>query len=240
MQSVSPFSQCRSRAVVAGSRSCAALALLLAGTGSVRSAAAAEHGEPRPAAELPPEDPIPPERHSYAGLLTATYVLAPLLAVAVGGGISTLTKRDEISVTGGCLMSLLPGSVHVAHGNAGQGIASFAGLVGVTLGGVVLGAIVGGSMTSATCDSDVSDGCDFAALDGIIGGALVGGVVSYVGFAIYDVSANAYYETETLAPEAATLQLWLNPVPAARAENVSGPTTSIPWSGLQLGLTLQM
>jgi hypothetical protein len=178
-------------------------------------------------------------RHSYAGLLTASYVLAPLLAAAVGGGISKLTKRDEISVTGGCMMFLLPASVHVAHGKAGQGLASFAQMAGFTLAGVVVGAIVGGVYAGGTCTSDTSDGCDFAGLYGIIGGSLIGGVAGYTGFAIYDVSANATYLTdEPGAPQAdaASLQLWVQPTPA-RTEHASAVG---PWSGLQLGLTLAM
>jgi hypothetical protein len=236
--------------VVAHSRGCAALTLLLAVTGSVRSAAAVE-SEPPPSAarplaehpspaELPPEVPTPPLRHAYAGLLTASYVLAPLLAAAVGGGISKLTKRDEISVTGGCLMFLLPASVHAAHGKVGQGLASFAQTAGFTLAGAVVGGLVGGVYSSETCSPDSS--CEFAALPGMIGGALIGGVVGYAGFAIYDVSANASYPTaapakpQAPAGNAASLQLWLNPIPA-RAEQASAVG---PWSGLQLGLSLAM
>ena len=166
-------------------------------------------------------------------------MVAPLLAVAVGGGISQLTKRDEISVSGGCLMSLLPASVHAAHGNAGQGLGSFFGLVGVTLGGLVVGAIVGGLITSETCTSDSSDGCDFSAIPGIIGGSLIGGVGGYVGFAIYDVSANAYHVSEPPAAAALGPQLWLNPIPA-RAEHAGAGNAHAPWTGLQLGLTVQM
>jgi hypothetical protein len=240
------------------------LTLVLAVTGSVRSAAAVE-SEPSPSAarpageraasapaasarpasehpsraELPPEIPTSPVRHSHAGLLTASYVLAPLLALAVGGGISKLTKRDEISVTGGCLMFLLPASVHVAHGKAGQGLVSFAQMVGFTLVGGVVGGIIGGVYSSETCTSDSSDGCEFAGLAGLMGGSLIGGVAGYTGFAIYDVWANATYLTdEPGAPEAdaASLPLWVQPVPArAEQANAVGP-----WSGLQLGLSLAM
>jgi hypothetical protein len=240
------------------------LTLVLAVTGSVRSAAAVESGPSpsgarpagqqragappaieRPAtehpsqAELPPDIPTPPVRHSYAGLLTASYVLAPLLAAAVGGGISKLTQRDEISVTGGCLMFLLPASVHVAHGKAGQGLASFAQMAGFTLVGVVAGGIIGAVYSGETCTSDSSDGCEFAGFYGLIGGSLIGGVAGYTGFAIYDVSANATYLTdEPGAPQAdaASLQLWVQPMPArAEQANAVGP-----WSGLQLGLSLAM
>lgn len=246
MHSVSRRSQSPARAVVPRSRGCAVLTLLLAVTGSVRSAAAVE-SEPAPSAARPaaehaspaelPETPTPPVRHSYAGLLTASYVLAPLLAAAVGGGISQLTKRDEISVTGGCLMFLLPASVHVAHGKAGQGLASFAQVAGFTLAGVVVGAIVGGVYASETCSPESS--CEFAGLGGLIGGSIIGGVAGYAGFAIYDVSANATYLTDepgAPAADAASLQLWVQPTPA-RVEQASAVG---PWSGLQLGLTLAM
>jgi hypothetical protein len=277
MQSVSPDSQSPTRAVVARSRSCAVLTLLLVVTGPVRSATAAEN-EPSPAAphaatarhaaaarftsvpraSVPPatvppatghsaaevpsaaahptEAPAAPVLHSYTGLLTASYLLAPLLAIAVGGGISKLTKRDEISVTGACLMSLLPGSVHVAHGKAGQGLASFAQMAGFTLAGVVGGALIGGLIASSTCPAERGDDCDFAAVPGIVGGALIGGVSGYAGFAIYDVSANASYVEEAPEADAASLQLWVQPMPA-RAEHASAVG---PWSGLQLGLSLEM
>jgi hypothetical protein len=266
MQSVSPDSQSPTRAVVARSRSCAVLALLLVVTGPVRSAHAAEN-EPSPAAphaatagfaavprasvppatghsaaEVPSEAahptdaPTAPVRHSYAGLLTASYLFAPLLAVAVGGGISRLTKRDEISVTGACLMSLVPGSVHVGHGKAGQGLASFAQMAGFTLAGVVGGALIGGLIARSTCPSERGDDCDFAAVPGIVGGALIGGVSGYAGFAIYDVTANASYLEEVPEADAASLQLWVQPMPA-RTEHASAVG---PWSGLQLGLSLEM
>lgn len=212
-------------------------ALLLASTVSVRDVAAADPS----ATTEPAAAPTPPTRHSYAGLLTATYVVAPLLAVAVGGGISQLTKRDEISVSGGCLMSLLPASVHVAHGNAGQGLGSFFGLVGVTFGSLVVGALVGGLISSQTCTSDSSDGCDFAALNGVIAGSLIGGVAGYVGFAIYDVSANASHVSEPPAAAALSPRLWLNPLPAPAEQGaMTAGSAHAPWTGLQLGLTVQM
>lgn len=188
----------------------------------------------------PDAPPANPNRTDYGLLLGATYALTPFIALATGGGLFELTRNDEIAVFGGLSMSLLPAAVHMAHGNVEHGALSFISMVGVTGASLLAGGLIGGIISSSTCESDSSDGCDFSALGGIIYGSLIGGVLGYTGYAIYDVSTNAWVETPSDPGEqqsSTSLGFWVRPLPAARAV---GADTARGFDGVMIGAALQM
>jgi hypothetical protein len=164
--------------------------------------------------------------------------MAPLLAMGVGGMLSGLEVDDPLAVFGATSMFLAPAVVHMAHGNTAQGPVSFL-LLGLSTGaGLVLGSITGYYIDSSGCDpSEDSDSCDFAGINGIIWGGLIGSVAGYTGFAIYDVSENGAEPLDERASDHARVELWLSPVSApkrARAEGTPG------FDGVQLGARLVM
>jgi hypothetical protein len=169
-----------------------------------------------------------------------SYVAAPLVAFAVGTGVSQLTNEEAVLIPVVGSLFMLPAVVHMAHGKVGHGLLSALELGGLTFAGVLAGGLVGGLITQRECGPDEnSDYCDFSALPGLIGGALVGGIAGYTAFAIYDVSVNS----EVLVGETrddeqgASVQLWLAPVPAPHR---TGGDASPKWSGLWMGATLQL
>lgn len=219
----------------------AALALALAlGAWPLEADAAptATEGRALEDATLPPEEaPAPPREDSYRGMLTASYVLAPFAAFAVGGALSALEVSDETAVLGASTAFLAPATIHLAHGN-GYGPLSFFGMVGSTAAGLFLGGLTGHVIGSAGCDpAEDSDGCSFASINGIVYGALIGSVVGYTSFAIFDVTANGAAPSDDPRADRATLQLWVNPLPTPRTERAGA---SSPFGGLQLGATLSM
>lgn len=236
-------------AVVSHSRPpAAALGLLLAlGSWSLEARAAPAavgmnrvQPDPPAAAPAPPPEPVtPPREESYRGLLTASYVLAPLAALGVGHMLSEAEADDTLAVLGAGSMFFAPAAVHMANGNVGHGPLAFLGLAASTGVGTLLGGVVGYNLALTDCDPDEdSDGCTFAGLGGLILGAVLGGVTGYTGFAIYDVSANGAVTIEEEPPAGhASLQLWLSPLPAVKREQ---PGASGPFGGLQIGATLQM
>jgi hypothetical protein len=127
----------------------------------------------------------------------------------------------------------------MANGKLAHGPLSFLGLAASTGVGTVVGGFVGYNLDSAGCDPDEdSDSCDFAGLGGLIIGGLLGGVTGYTGFAIYDVLENGAVEHDAAPPtDSASLDLWLSPLPAARAERAE---VAVPFGGVQLGATLRM
>jgi hypothetical protein len=182
-----------------------------------------------------PPPVVDPERRSYALPLGVSYVLAPFLALGVGGGLSKLTNDDTLSVVGGGLMFLLPAAVHMAHGNVGHGAAVFPEQLLITAFSVFAAGGVGYAIGAASCPGDGEE-CDYAGWEGLIVGALVGGVAGYTAFAIYDLDNDAWVPAKAAAPQA-SLRLWLSPLPRstrARAEAAG------PWRGLQLGVTLAL
>jgi len=180
----------------------------------------------------------PTEGESYRGLLTASYVMAPLLAAGVGGILSGLEVDDSLAVIGATSMFLAPAVVHMSHGNTTQGPVSFI-LLGLSTGaGLVLGSITGYMIESSGCDpSEDSDSCDFAGLNGLVWGGLIGSVVGYTGFAIYDVSENGAEPLDESATEHARVELWLSPVTAPKRSRTEATPV---FDGVQLGARLVM
>jgi hypothetical protein len=199
----------------------------------------ADFGFLLPAPATQPELTAVPREESYRGLLTMSYVLAPFVALGVGHTLAEIEADDAVAAVGAGTMCLAPAVVHMAHGNVGHGPLAFLGLAASTAVGTVVGGIVGSSVGSLGCDpAEDSDGCDFAGINGLVIGALLGGVTGYTGFAIYDVLENgAVAVDDAPPPDRASLQLWLSPLPAARREHGEA-TTSV--GGLLIGASLQM
>lgn len=228
-------------AVVSHSRRpAAALALLLALASWSREAQAVPPGVARARASrqepsAPPAS-APPGEESYRGLLAASYLLAPFAALGVGHLLSEAEADDGLAVLGAGAMFLAPAAVHMSNGKVAHGPLAFLGLAASTGVGTLLGGFVGYNLAAQGCDpAEDSDGCSFAGLDGLIIGALVGGVSGYTGFAIYDVSENGAVDAPP--PDHASLELWLSPLPAAKRDHAEATT---PFGGLQIGATLTM
>lgn len=171
-------------------------------------------------------------------LLGTSYVLAPLLALAVGGGMAKLEADDTVAVLGGASMFLWPAIVHLAHGNNPHAALSVLELAGATALGTFVGGGMGYAIGYASCPDHGSDACDFAGLPGLIAGSLLGGVASYTAYAIYDVSTSASVLGEARPPSPhASLQLWMQPLPGRRA--VAGEASRA-MDGFLLGATLRM
>jgi hypothetical protein len=239
MPSVSDRPHLSAHVVVAGSRPAAALALLL-GLGACPIEARAAEPDARGAPVSQHELPEEPREQSYRDVLTLSYVLAPFLALGVGHTLAELEADDGLAAIGAGTMFLAPAAVHMAHGNVGHGPLSFLGLAGSTAAGLLLGGVVGYNLDSQlSCDpAEDSDGCDFAGINGLIFGALIGGVTGYTGFAIYDVLDNGAVTVDAAPPaDRASLHLWLSPLPAAKVERAESTS---PFGGVQIGATLQM
>jgi hypothetical protein len=225
--------------VVARSRRAAALALLLGLGAWPLDALAAPPDPARGAPATQPESTAAPREESYRGLLTMSYVLAPFAALGVGHTLAELEVDDEFAAIGGGTMFLAPAVVHMTHGNVGHGPLAFLGLVASTAVGTVVGGAVGSNVGSLGCNpAEDSDSCEFAGINGLVIGALLGGVAGYTGFAIYDVLDNgAVAVDDAPPPDHASLQLWLSPLPAATREHGEA-TTRV--GGLLIGASLQM
>lgn len=243
MPRVSKNSQVVAQSVVARARGrVLAIALPLVGAWCA-PAAAAPRVWPRPVAARVSEPPSPPAApdhrasapgRSYALPLGLSYGLAPFLALAVGGGLSELEVDDTLAVVGGGLMFALPAVVHMAHGQFGHGAAVFPEMLALTGIAVFAGGGIGYAIDAASCPGD-GDECDFAGLEGLVGGALLGGVAAYTGFAIYDVSCHGEVPAE-VAPAQTSLRLWVGPLPRSALARAEGSSL---WSGVQLGVTLE-
>ena len=259
MSGVASCTQSLAGAVVARSRPLAAVLVSAAlGAWPLQAQAAEAHAAPtragriRPRPSPPPQAPEPDEDadedeestshltegESYRGALTASYVMAPLLALGVGGLLSGMEADDTWAVLGGTAMFLAPAAVHMGNGNVAQGPLSFLLLAGSTGAGMLLGGLTGYYVDAADCDPDQdSDSCDFAGFAGLVVGTLIGGVVGYTGFAIYDVSENGAVPLDESATDHARLELWLSPVAAPQRSRVDA---SSPFAGVQLGARLVM
>jgi hypothetical protein len=178
---------------------------------------------------------VDPERRSYALPLGVSYVLAPFLALGVGGGLSKLTNDDTLSVVGGGLMFLLPAAVHMAHGKVGHGAAVFPEQLLITALSLFAGGGIGYAIDAAGCPGDGEE-CDFAGLEGLVIGAAVGGLAGYTAFAIYDIHNDAWVPAKAAAPQA-SLRLWLSPLSGSSRPRAEGASL---WHGLQLGVTLAL
>lgn len=252
--------QIEAQTVAASSRVAGALLGLLVATSPLTARAASGTPDTPAAGIAPPTTPslasapappppvipplVTPEHRSYRLALAAAYSLAPFAAVGVGHAISRNGSHDAVvAITAGAIF-FTPSIIHIAHGKTGHGVVSFLAMAGLTGAGTVVGAIVGGGIGQAGCDPDVdSDSCDFAAFPGIAIGAFVGGVLTYTGYAIYDVVT----EGEVVLPRRSddqALQLWVRPTPGtmlASAQPGLDETSSLPaglqLDGLQLGVS---
>jgi hypothetical protein len=219
----------------------AALCALLVACGASAPAAASPpvrsqaQAASTPAAtpEIPPL--VSPQRQDYSLLLGASYALAPFLALGVGGGLSRLGVDDGWAVLGGTSMFLLPAVVHGAKGNGAHAPLAFFATAGTTLLGAFVGGGVGYFIGYSRCPDHDSEECDFAGMNEMVVGALLGGVVGYTAYAIADVVNNASVvrERPQPSPEAA-LQFWLRPRASREERQVDA---SARWDGLQLGVT---
>jgi hypothetical protein len=205
----------------------AALCALLVTCGASASAAAAAAPEIAPL--------VSPRRHEYSLLLGASYVLAPFLALGVGGGLSRLGVGDTLAVLSGTSMFLLPAVVHAANGNGEHAPLAFFATAGTTLLGAFVGGGVGYFIGYSRCPDHDSEECDLAGMNELVVGALLGGVVGYSAYAIADVvhHASVVREKPQRPPEAA-LSFWLRPRASRERRQADAGAR---WDGLQLGVT---
>ena len=203
---------------------------------------------PRPALAAPPASSEPvapapeatspaprPQGGDYSLSLALAYTLAPLLAIPVGAGLFEVSHDDAVAVIGAGLTVLaLPVTAHVLNGHGERGLVSAPLLLLTTFGGLVAGSLVGGFIGAAGCDDD-SD-CELAnGMGGLITGGLLGGLAGYVGYAIYDVSANSSLEEPRLGQ--AGVRLWALPIVEGRRET-QADATSPRVGGAMAGATL--
>jgi hypothetical protein len=205
-----------------------------AGDAAAGDAAAGDAAAPAPA--MAPY--VAPPRQSYSFLLGGAYVLTPLLALAVGGGLAEMEADDTVAVLGGASMFLLPAIVHIANGNNPHGPLSFLEMAGATALGTFLGGGLGYAIDYAGCPEHDSEECDFAGVTGLFVGAFLGGLTGYTTYAIYDVASNASVpgRASPATPEA-SLQLWMQPV-VGRRSVTSEASSAV--DGVQVGAALRM
>ena len=243
MPSVSDRPQLAARAVAPYSRAGAVgLALIWPSTAvaapETDDEPAAVSAEPVPAKSSPIRPLTVPDHESYRVLLSVSYALAPFAAVGLGHALSRNGSGDTAAGVGVGLGFFIPAVVHMAHGKPGHGVISFIELAGLTGVGVVVGGGIGGIISQAGCDPEEdSEGCDFAAFPGLAYGAVIGGVLAYTGFAIYDVLANGDVLHARDSADAASLRLSFSPLPASRDVRADQQPA---WGGVWLGATLQM
>jgi hypothetical protein len=146
-----------------------------------------------------------------------------LLAIPVGAGLFEVSHNDAVAVIGaGLTVVAAPVTVHALNGHGERGLVSAPLMLLTTFGGLVAGGLIGGLIGVAGCDDD-SD-CELAnGMGGTITGALLGGLAGYVGYAIYDVSANSSLAEPRLGQ--AGLRLWALPVLEGRRETPTGATS---------------
>jgi hypothetical protein len=189
--------------------------------------------EPAPAAPppvVPP--PVSTREKSYRLPLAILYTLAPFAAAGVGRTLSLSGSPDILVGVSAGAMFFTPAVLHIAHGKPGHGVLSFLALAGVTTIGTVVGGFLGSMITYGQCDPDEdSDGCDFAAYEGLPYGLVIGGVLSYAGMATYDVIEHGSVVAGDASPdgpspdpasEGQAWQLWVRPAPSPFAEHAEG------------------
>lgn len=197
-----------------------------------RNVAAAPPPPPAAVQRSPTGAAPPPAAADYSTSLTLGYVLAPLLALPVGAGLFELTQNDAVAVVGaGLAVVAVPVSIHVYNDEPGRGGASALLLPLVTLGAAAAGGFLGVLIGTAGC-ADASD-CELnGGIHGGIAGSSIGGLVGYVGYAIYDVSANS--SSVEARPAAGSLRAWALPLvtrrelaPGAAETRVEGATLGV-------------
>jgi hypothetical protein len=226
-------------ALVATSLPASAAPATSTGVGAPAAARVSPHAEPSPAAPPPviPPPVIAPEK-SYRLPLAVMYSLAPFAAAGVGRTLSLSGVPDVLVGVSAGAMFFTPAVLHIAYGKPGHGILSFLALAGVTTIGTVVGGFIGSLITYGQCDPDEdSDGCDFAAYEGLPYGLVIGGVLSYAGMATYDVIEHGSVVTGETSPDQASpdqaWQLWVRPAPSPFAEHAEARPFV---GGLQLGV----
>jgi hypothetical protein len=257
MTSVSAKPQAHAHAVAPRSRAAAArlvaalvAAALPASAAPVTSSGASSSPAPslspsaeRASAAAPPAAIPPlasPRKTSYRLALATLYTLAPFAAAGVGHALSRSGGPDSLVVVGAGAMFFAPAVLHIAHGKAAHGVLSFLGIAAGTTIGTIVGGFIGGMITYGQCDPDEdSDGCDFAAYEGLAYGLVIGGVLSYAGIATYDVLEHGSVVTgETSADQVSpdrALQLWVRPAPSPFGEHAEARPL---FGGLQLGVLM--
>jgi hypothetical protein len=134
----------------------------------------------------------------------------------------------------------LPAATHAYHAGTERGVIGFGSMLGVTMGGIIGGGMLGFAIGSLGCDENFESDCEWDGFTYMIGGAVAGGVLGYVGHAIYDVAANSSVPapgTDAAASHAMPIQLWFYPSMAQRQEGgARGPVLD----GLQVGLALSL
>jgi hypothetical protein len=218
--SVSPVQQSRAPAVVRHSR-----------LGSVLACAWLCLYPTLARADAVPESPP----RGYGPALGAAYLVAPVLALAVGGGMFELTGNDTIAVASGCSMFLLPPFVHVANGGGGRGAAAFGSMILVTALGVGGGGGLGYAIGAASCDEDTESDCDLVPIGLFIVGALAGGILGYGTHAVVDTAENSDLPVEEGSAGSVSITPWVMPI-AAPARSREG--TGRAFNGASLGATL--
>jgi hypothetical protein len=199
-------------------------------------------------AEPPPESGAPPPRKqsdpdgSYTGLLTGAYIVAPLLAGAIGGALAEVETDDFTAVLAGSTAFFIPMGVHLAKGTPERAGISVMSMCGLTVGGLFAGAGAGYLENKISCDPDQNSECADRGIGTLIIGAAVGSIVGYLTSAVIDVGfRSSAPEADEAAPrkQAAAkpaAQVWVAPLSAPRRQG----SAATHGDGLMLGLTLQL
>jgi hypothetical protein len=176
---------------------------------------------------------------SYTGMLAGSYVLGPLLGLAVGGALSEVEAPDGVAVLAATPMFLMPMAVHFAHGQETRAAVSLGGMAGGTLGGAIVGGLVGYAENRISCDPEQESDCDMRGLDVIIPAIAIGAVAGYVTAGVLDVvfQSSAPQAAEQ-APGDGAAQLWL--VPVARTAREPAARRAAAVDGVLVGLTLRL
>jgi len=197
--------------------------LLVLGSSSIVRSAEPSPSPSRPAASA--------SGGSYAAVLGASYVAAPLLALAVGGGLSEIEASDELVVLAGGAMFLAPMGVHLYQHRADRAGLALASMLGITLGATLGGGLLGYVENEIACDPERGSECDDHGIGTIILGAVIGSGVGYVTSAVLDVAFRSS-EPEAAPNALPAVQLWLVPSRAT--------ASAISADGLLLGMTLRL
>jgi hypothetical protein len=219
---------CDSRAhcVAAGQQRRRPTPLVRASVLVLASSSVASSAEPSPTPSRPAASRAD---GSYAGTLGASYLVAPLLALAVGGGLSELEASDELAVLAGGTMFLAPMGVHLYHQRADRAGLALGSMFGITLGAAVSGGVLGYVENVIACDPDRESECADRGIGTIIVGAVIGSGVGYVTSAVLDVAfRSSAPEAAPNAPPAA--QFWLVPSRAAASPvSADGLLVGVTW-----------
>jgi hypothetical protein len=213
------------------------LSLLALALGAASPAAATENA----ASVALPAAPAKPAS-DYPGVLSVAYLVAPLFALAVGGGLSEVGASDEVAVAAASTMFLAPMAVHLYHGTSDRSVISLVSMAGITLAGALAGGVVGHFGNTLTCDPNQDSECDDRGIGTTIGGAVIGSMLGYVASAVLDVAFRSSAPEATLSAGAA--QVWLAPLgPSSALADRATRRSAAPRpleEGLLMGVTLRL